>query len=230
MIKKIFNIINKCWQLFTDTAYYSTSYSQEGEDMILRKYFEGQGQGFFVDVGAHHPKRFSNTYFFYRTGWSGINIDAMPGSMSAFNRTRKRDINLEKAVASVNKDLIYYVFDEPAINGFSEEISIDRNENTRYKIINKIEIRTETLGSILDKYLPENVKTIDFMSVDVEGLDLDVLKSNNWEKFRPQVILVELLNFESFDSDPVFLFLISKGYKFQAKSFYTFFFCDSINK
>ena len=61
----------------------SLCYSQEGEDMILGKIFSGQKHGFYVDVGAHHPLRFSNTYLFYLKGWRGINIDAMPGSMVA---------------------------------------------------------------------------------------------------------------------------------------------------
>lgn len=59
------------------------------------KSFRKKKIGFYVDVGAHHPMRFSNTYFFYRMGWSGINIDAMPGSMKEFKKYRRRDINLE---------------------------------------------------------------------------------------------------------------------------------------
>lgn len=70
------------------------SYSQEGEDMILRRIFGSQTSGFYIDVGAHHPKRFSNTYFFYKKGWAGINIDAMPGSMKAFQKVRYRDIEI----------------------------------------------------------------------------------------------------------------------------------------
>ncbi|MFA7355121.1 MAG: SAM-dependent methyltransferase, partial [Sulfurimonadaceae bacterium] len=77
-------------------GYALKSYSQEGEDMILRRLFEQQPNGFYVDVGAHHPKRFSNTYFFYKKGWRGINIDAMPNSMELFNKIRPRDINIEK--------------------------------------------------------------------------------------------------------------------------------------
>ena len=81
-------------------SYALKSYSQEGEDMILMRLFENQKMGFYVDVGAHHPKRFSNTYFFYKLGWKGINVDAMPGSMTAFNRIRARDINIEKPVSN----------------------------------------------------------------------------------------------------------------------------------
>ena len=91
-------------------GYSKKSYSQEGEDMILQRLFEKQKTGFYVDVGAHHPRRFSNTYFFYKKGWCGINIDAMPNSMKRFNRSRPRDINIEKAISENEKILKYYGF------------------------------------------------------------------------------------------------------------------------
>ena len=107
-------------------GYALKSYSQEGEDMILRRLFEKQQTGFYVDVGAHHPKRFSNTYFFYKKGWKGINIDAMPDSMKPFNKIRPRDINIEKPVSDKKQVLTYYAFNEPALNGFSKELSDER--------------------------------------------------------------------------------------------------------
>src|SRR5580658_8816405 len=79
--------------------YFRHSFSQEGEDMILASFFEGKKNGFYVDVGAHHPKRFSNTHHFYIRGWRGINVDATPGSMKLFRRTRPDDINIEAAVS-----------------------------------------------------------------------------------------------------------------------------------
>ncbi|HWR59941.1 MAG TPA: FkbM family methyltransferase, partial [Thermodesulfovibrionales bacterium] len=97
------------------------SYSQEGEDLILRRIFSNITNGFYVDIGAHHPKRFSNTYLFYRQGWCGINIDAMPGSMKLFNKFRPRDINLEFAVANGNNKMTYYEFNLPALNSFSKD-------------------------------------------------------------------------------------------------------------
>ncbi len=78
------------------SEYAIKSYSQEGEDMILARLFENQQNGFYIDVGAHHPQRFSNTYFFYKKGWRGINVDAMLGSMKLFNKIRSRDINIER--------------------------------------------------------------------------------------------------------------------------------------
>ena len=170
------------------------SYSQEGEDMILRRLFEKQELGFYVDVGAHHPKRFSNTYFFYKNGWRGINIDAMPGSMVAFHKFRPRDINIEKPISDKKQILTYYAFNEPALNGFSKELSEKRDDLavTGYFIKFTRDIETTTLEDILDSNLPQN-QIIDFLSIDVEGLDFMVLKSNNFEKYKPRVILVEIL-------------------------------------
>ena len=116
-------------------TYHRLSYSQEGEDMILASIFEGRSKGFYVDVGAHHPQRFSNTYHFYLQGWSGINIDAMPESMNIFKRTRPRDINLEIPVFDSEQTLTYYAFNESALNSFSKELSTARDGLNQYKII-----------------------------------------------------------------------------------------------
>jgi len=173
-------------------GYALKSYSQEGEDMILRRLFEKQKKGFYVDVGAHNPKRFSNTFFFYKNGWRGINIDAMPNSMCLFNKIRPRDINIEIPISDKKQKLNYYMFNEPALNTFSKEIADKRADKNDYKIISEKEMETSTLEEIFKKYLPYS-QEIDFMSIDVEGLDLQVLKSNNWKQFRPKFVLVEIL-------------------------------------
>jgi hypothetical protein len=112
------NILRRFQDFLTWHPWVNRSWSQEGEDMALRRVFEKEKIGFYVDVGAHHPKRFSNTYFFYRMGWNGINIDAMPGSMKEFDKYRGRDINLELGVAKQEGILNSYVFNEPALNTF----------------------------------------------------------------------------------------------------------------
>lgn len=93
-------------------SHHNLSFSQEGEDMILRKLLDRKTTGFYIDVGAHHPQRFSNTYFFYLKGWSGINIDPIPGRMKLFNQLRNRDINLEIGISESKKSLTYYIFNE----------------------------------------------------------------------------------------------------------------------
>ncbi len=71
------------------------SYSQEGEDLILQRFFETKENGFYIDVGAHNPTRFSNTFIFYLKGWRGINIEPTPGSKTAFDSVRPKDLNIE---------------------------------------------------------------------------------------------------------------------------------------
>ncbi|MDD5400399.1 MAG: FkbM family methyltransferase [Sulfurimonas sp.] len=210
-------------------GYALKSYSQEGEDMILRRLFEKQQMGFYVDVGAHHPKRFSNTYFFYKKGWKGINIDAMPNSMKLFNKIRPRDINIEKPVSDKKQVLTYYAFNEPALNGFSKELSQEYiNLNNEFHLIFTKEIETVTLEDILNKYLPIN-QEIDFLSIDVEGLDFMVLKSNNFEKYQPKVILVEILgsNLYEIQNSEITVFLKNQGYCISAKTINTVLFIRS---
>lgn len=199
------------------------SYAQEGEDLILASLFEGKRDGFFVDVGACHPQRFSNTFFFHKLGWRGINIDAMPGSMEAFKKTRPGDINIEAAIAAENVTLTYYMFNEPALNGFEQKLARARDGVAGYRITGTKQIKTRTLASILDEYLPKT--HIDFLTVDAEGLDLDVLQSNDWSRYRPSLVLAESLSNRTFESnDPLSEFMRVQGYKPVAKTLRTVFF------
>lgn len=208
--------------------YKKISYSQEGEDLILDRLFDGKSSGFYVDVGAHHPIRFSNTYYFYKRGWKGINIDAMPGSMKSFKKLRPRDISLEIPISQDEREIEYYQFNEPALNGFSKKISLDREKNTQFKIIKTSLLKTQSLGKVLRRNVPPNTE-IDFLSIDVEGLDLEVLRSNDWALFKPKFILVEILesDLERIHENLIFNFLSQKGYSLAAKLMNTFIFRHS---
>ncbi|OEZ33327.1 SAM-dependent methyltransferase [Francisella endosymbiont of Amblyomma maculatum] len=213
-------------------GYATKSYSQEGEDLILNRIFEYQQEGFYIDVGAHHPKRFSNTYFFYKKGWMGINIDAMPGSMKLFNKFRPRDINIEKLISDKAQTLTYYAFNELALNGFSKEISEERDGEGNYFIKFTKDIQTLTLAEVLNKNLSEHQK-IDFLSLDVEGLDFIVLKSHDFKRYRPKVILIEILknNLTDVFDNEILKFLYVKDYLVYAKSVNTvFFICKNFYK
>lgn len=193
------------------------SYSQEGEDMVLRRMLPMDRSGFYIDVGAYHPFRYSNTYYFYTQGWRGINIDANPDSMKLFNLKRPNDINLEIPIASRPQKLTYYRFNQPAFNGFKKDLSEIRSSEPNIKITEKLSLKTMRLDQILDAHLPVG-QNIDFLSVDVEGMDLDVLKSNNWKKYRPKIILVEELSETKLG---VGAFLSEHGYSMVAKTLHT---------
>jgi len=202
------------------------SYSQEGEDMILRRLFSSKTKGFYVDVGAHHPFRFSNTYYFYKRGWNGINIDAMPGSMKLFDKYRPKDINLEIPIASQCKKMTYYQFNEPALNGFVKKLSEKRdNEANNYFIRNTVDLETKRLDQVFPSFIGED-QCIDFLSIDVEGMDFDVLKSNDWKLYKPNVVLIESLKTSLSDlaDDPITRFLAINGYSLFAKTMNTVFY------
>jgi len=203
------------------------SYSQEGEDMILQSFYEGKKKhkGYYVDVGAHHPYRYSNTLYFYKKGWQGINIEPTPGAIKAFNRFRRRDINLNIGISGKKDKLTFYCFNEPALNGFSKELSEERSNSSKiYKIIDEILVETLPLADVLDQYLPQGQK-IDFFTIDVEGLDLQVLKSNNWEKYKPDFVLVEdCADFTDITASETYQYLKERGYQLVTKTLRTSFF------
>lgn len=208
--------------------YFRSTFAQVGEDVVLARILANLeiSKGFFVDIGAHHPIRFSNTYYFYRLGWNGINVDALPGSMKSFERLRSRDINIECGVGAQKGELKYYAFNEPALNTFSEQEAQKKNVHP-YRITNTYTLSVVTLKQLLDEYLPRGT-VIDFLSIDVEGFDYEVIASNDWSLYRPRVILIELLDtdIEDIEMSPTARILHQHGYRAISKTYSTFFFVD----
>lgn len=226
ILKLVKKIGKKLLPILGFDIYYKKTWSQEGEDLILDRIFGGKKTGYYIDVGAHHPKRFSNTFLFYRKGWRGINIDAMPDSMAIFKKYRSRDVNLEVGVGAVEGSLNYYIFNETALNGFSEKISQERHSaESNYKIINVVTVDVLPLSNILDIHLPAG-QCIDFLTIDVEGLDYEVLKSNNWLKYRPKIVIAEVLgsDMSEIQNSRIGKLMSEVGYVLHAKTMNTVFF------
>lgn len=206
--------------------YRNNSYSQEGEDIILDKLLKYKNKGFYIDIGAHHPMKYSNTFIFYKRGWNGLNIDAMPESMNEFKKIRSKDINLQAAISNENNNLTFYIFNEPALNTLNAEEAKSKDGKNGYKIIKEIKVNTIKLSELLAIHM-ENNQEIDFMSIDTEGNDLNVLKSNNWEKYRPQLIMVEDLKFkniEEYNQSEIYNYMKSLNYSIVAKTINTVFY------
>jgi FkbM family methyltransferase len=203
------------------------AYSQDGEDMILRRLFEGRQSGFYVDVGAHHPYRFSNTCYFHRRGWTGINIDPNPEAIEAFRWNRPSDINVCVGVSDVAGELSFHFFNEPALNTFDGDLAAERARLPDYRLLETIRVPVRRLDDLLIEYLPRG-QNIDFLSIDVEGLDLTVLRSNDWSRFRPGVLLVEARErrASAIDSDPINAFSVAAGYRLIAKTLNTLIYED----
>jgi FkbM family methyltransferase len=193
--------------------YGRVSYSQEGEDLALDRLIGPKKNGFYVEVGCHHPFRFSNTFLFYGKNWSGVCIDPLPGTAALFKKLRPRDIVVEMGVSEKSSWLTYYMFNEPAFNTFDEKLAKERDGLKSCQLINRKEVQTDSLESILDGV--NTPSEIDFFSIDVEGFDLIVLQSNNWDKYRPRFIIAEALNadLENLSKDALSIYLASHGYR-----------------
>jgi len=200
------------------------SFSQEGEDMVLRRIFSNKQNGVYVDVGAHHPTLYSNTNYFYQNGWRGINIDALPGNKVNFDAQRPNDINLELLISENEGLTEFYLFDPPLMNTMSKQQAKENEKFDWCKLKEMVMIQSIPLGKLLDQYLPG--KKIDFMSVDVEGAELTVLKSNNWGKYTPDVLLIEMIDIsiEDIFNTEVHKFLKERSYTFFAKTWNTIFY------
>lgn len=164
------------------------SYSQTGEDMILDFLLNGKKRGCYVDIGAYDPKRFSNTYFFYKKGWSGITIEPNYKKHRAFLRVRPRDTHLNIGVGRVQETLDFFVFDSDTLSTFSKETA-EEYKKLGHNCLEVRKVDVYPLKDIFAKYL--NNRKIDSMSIDTEGSDMVALETNDWNLYRPAFIIVE---------------------------------------
>jgi FkbM family methyltransferase len=188
------------------------SYSQNGEDLIIDKILKGKKTGFYIDVGANNPDRFSNTKRFYQKGWTGINIEPNYSNYSKFLKKRPRDINLNVGIGNYKGNLKFYTFFPNALSTFSIE-EVKKYKKQGFKLIQEQKIEVKRLKEILKKYAP---KEIDFISIDTEGFDFEVLKSNNWDMFRPKIICIESIRDFKYalnKGNKINIFLKNKDYK-----------------
>lgn len=167
------------------------SFSQKGEDLTIDRYFNHKRKGFYIDIGACHPKRLSNTKYFYDKGWHGINVEPNPTRIKLFLKARKRDINLNIGIGNVEKIAVFYEFEATGLSTFSKK-EMEALLKIGYKLKKQQKIPMWRLEDIMNKHVKSS---IDFMTVDAEGMDLEVLKSNNWERYRPKLLCVETIDF-----------------------------------
>jgi FkbM family methyltransferase len=190
-------------------------YAHFGEDAYISSYFRHQKTGFYVDVGAHHPKRYSNTALLHEKGWRGINIDPDAYTISLFKRARPSDINLQVGVGAKEETLDFHRYSDGAVNTFSNERTEKLEEKKWLTEIAVEKVRVYPLHIILEKHLPAGAE-IDFLNIDIEGLDVEALESNDWQKFRPRMIAIEDLGYDPLhpSESKIFQFLVGKEYIF----------------
>ena len=194
-------------------------YSQFGEDVALGRLCSSKKNGFYVDVGAYHPKHYSNTYLLYKKGWHGINIDPNPDSIRLFNLYRRRDINVNCGIDESVSERPYFIFNHQSCNTFSREQKELMLQKSFISLIKETTIACRPLQGILDMHA--SGIAIDVLNVDVEGMNLQVLNSIDWNKTHPAIICIEDDDFnfqksENFGSE-IFALLTKQGYGLDTK-------------
>ncbi len=189
------------------------TYSMDGEDLFIENFFKNK-RGLYVDVGAYHPLELSNTYLLHKRKWEGINIDINSLSIEYFNFLRPNDINLNLGVTKKNSTkTIYFQKKKSPLN----TLNLTHAKKIFSNKFKKKKIKTKTLTTILDKTRFKG-KEIDFLNIDTEGNDLEVLQSLDFKKYIPKLICVELIDHFNPDQKKIkkhkiYKFLINKKYK-----------------
>ncbi len=167
------------------------SYSQNYEDLEIEKLLKPQGR--YLEIGAYHPTRLSNTYRLYKKGWTGIVVEPNPDVKKIFEKIRPEDKFLNIGISENGGSLKYYQYLIPALNTFNKI-------NNGHKMIGMTKIKTKKITDVV-------TENFDFLSIDTEGFDAVILKNWPWGKYKPKVICVET------DKVKVDKILIKQGYR-----------------
>ena len=204
------------------------TYSIFGEDKFIKNYFKNKLNGFYIDVGCYHPLDGNNTHLLHAKGWNGINLDINFYSIELFNFLRKRDINVHLGISHKKSKLTMYYRKEINMLNTLDKKNAENYFRNGYK---KRNVQVNTLNFIISKYF-KKLHKINFLNIDVEGKELNVLKSLNFKRYKPQLICIEIhssknmydKNYNYLKSNNVYKYLINKKYKIVWKKEYSFIF------
>ena len=180
----------------------------DSEDTAVLNYFKDKKKGFYIDVGCYHPIHRNNTYLLHKQDWKGVNIDTSEFSIDLFNHARPKDLNYHCAIS--NKNEVIKLFYQKELSQLST-IERDQAESVFQGNVKEKEIQAFTLDEILNRDNYKNSK-IDFLDVDVEGADLKVLEGLSFDKFKPELVCVEI-HAEEIKKSAIYNFLTEKNYK-----------------
>lgn len=192
------------------------TYSQAGEDAVLSFLFQQIHMSNFsyLEIGVCKPDIGSNTYKFYKQGVKGVLVEADPSLIAAIKKKRPNDIVINTGISlQTNTEADFYIFDEKGYNTFSKEEAEFREKNSKAKVTDVIKVKLKNINDVI----AENFSTYpDFLSIDIEGLDYEVLKSLNYSKFPIPVICAETCSFSEnhikMKNNDIIELLVNNGY------------------
>ena len=163
------------------------SYAQNCEDVMLERAFSGNDGGFYIDVGAWEPVSDSVTKHFYDKGWHGINVEPMPACHAKLQEQRTRDVNLNIALLDKAGNTPFYAIEGTGLSTVKRDYA-ESYRSTGSDVQEHV-FEASTLSAICAEYVGDRL--IDFLKVDTEGTELQVLEGGDWTRFRPRVVLIE---------------------------------------
>lgn len=169
------------------------TYAQNFEDVILRRALQDIDHGFYVDVGAYHPTSDSVSCWFYNSGWNGVNIEPNPELFELLVAKRPRDIDLQAAVADIPGRGSLYIYDG-IYNGMSttKPEVVATHQAAGIDISGSIQVEIVTLDQVFrDRRVAG--KAIDFLKIDVEGSEAQIINTTEFNEFRPRILVIEAI-------------------------------------
>lgn len=198
--------------LFNQTNDYQKSYSQNGEDIIIGNILSWLNlpSPIYLDIGTFHPTIISNTYKLYKAGHHGVCVEPNPSLISQIKKVRKRDTCLNVGVGNALGWAKFYVMENLSLNTMIKEQALHFQNSGLSKIEKVIDIEVVTFAHIVENHL--SGKAPDFISLDIEGMDLQVLQTIDFVKYRPKVLCVETQNVQYKKDKTIIEFMEKQGY------------------
>lgn len=165
------------------------SYAQNFEDVMLERLFNDQNNGLYVDVGAWDPHLYSVTKHFYLKGWRGVNVEPNVSRIRRFELDRPKDLNLNVAIANKNDNISFWTCQEDDALSTTAESTADELRRNGFSF-SETKISARRLDEIFHEY---NLTAVDFMKVDVEGAEAEVIRTAAFELYRPRVLIIEAI-------------------------------------
>jgi FkbM family methyltransferase len=196
------------------------SYSHSGEDRLIWKLFGYRATGVYVDVGCYHPVDYSNSYLLYRAGWRGVVIDADEHFLGLYAELRPGDRVRACAIANTAGKGVLFTFPDRSLNTIDEAAAERWQKANPGATFIRQPIEMRPLRDVLDD---EAMGAVDFLNIDVEGADLQVLASNDWARWKPSIVAVEdhVLELDRVHASKTYVFLREEGYALHSKCNYT---------
>lgn len=225
---RLLPVMKKLWRNYTGNE--KISYSQCGEDLIIQQLFTvlGLSNITYLDVGAHHPTYLSNTYLFYVKGGHGVCVEPDPDLFKEFSKKRPRDVNLNCGVGIESGEADFFVMSTSTLNTFSR-VEADRYQKYgKQRMVKTIKVEMNTINTIIANNFDQ---PLNFVSLDIEGLDYVILQDFDFKKFRPEVFCLETLSYTEDKSERKLIEIIdlmhANGYMTYADTYINTIFVDN---